>query len=292
MLNKEPLVSVLMPAYNHERYIEQAVMSVINQTYQNIELIIIDDGSTDQTPRILQNLQKLYGFTLLLNNNQGLIKSLNQLKKLAKGEYISLFSSDDYYHVTKIEKLVNFLNDNKQYAMVYSKIILVNHANYPIKYIEEAYTFGNIFRNLLVGEFSINGIGCLLRKNLFDEFEYQEGYMDDFPMWLKIAKKYEIGFVDEFLSYYRIHNNHLSGNLIKMQEAEYQTINAYKDDPIFPYALCKWNLRWFINTSQCYKTIAITRHLFPALCQCNFIDIRLFKALIKLFIPCRKKKKL
>lgn len=280
-----------MPAYNHEQYVEEAVMSVINQTYPNIELIVIDDGSTDNTPKILKKLQNQYHFKLFLQHNQGQIKCQQQFQMIVTGEYISLFSSDDLYEPTKIEKLFNYLHKYSNYSMVYSKIILIDGNGSIMKYIDEAYKGGRIFYDLLSAKFSINGLTTLLKRNVYLTLNFKDGYMDDFPLWLQIAKHHEIGFVDEFLSYYRIHNNHLSSNLLKMQEAERKTIDLYKNEPSYAYALCKWNLRWFNNTSRCYKYVAIKQYLLPSLCIKNIFSSQFLKAIIKLFLPCNKNKK-
>ena len=82
---KNPLVSVVVPSYNHGLYVEKCIDSIVNQSYKNFELIVLDDGSTDNSVEILTKLQKKYGFYLEFNKNQGLIKTINRaLKKLQK----------------------------------------------------------------------------------------------------------------------------------------------------------------------------------------------------------------
>lgn len=285
----EPLVSILIPSYNHEKYIQEAVLSVVKQTYKNIELIIVDDGSFDKTTDILLELHKKYNFNLTLQSNKGIIPTLRILRQKAKGKYIALLASDDFFHCEKIERLVNFLEQNLHYAMVYSKITIVDNNSNELTKIEEPYKSGKIFEELLMGDFFINSVGVLINKEVYMQFDYDEGYIEDFQMWLKIAKRYEVGFYNEFLSYYRKHDNHLSSNIVKMQEAERNILNLYKNEHCYAQAICKWNLRWFSNTALCYKHQAITKYLWPSICFCTIKRISFIRAIIKLLLPCWKK---
>lgn len=282
----EPLVSVLLPSYNHANYIEEAIISIANQTYKNIELIIIDDGSTDGSDEIIKKLQEKHTFNYEHQINCGLIKTLDKLIKKANGKYISLFSSDDLYTLNKIEKLVNFLEQNTNYAMVYSKIALIDAHSHVYKTVEEPYKAGKIFEDLLSGNFFINGLGVLIKKEIYEKYTRIESYIDDLQLWLQIAKHHEIGFVNDVLAFYRIHHNHLSSNLFKMQKAEYEIISQYSDEPIYPAALNSWNIRWFGSFAKCHKKYAIQTFLLKILKMRNFFTKEFYKGLIKLILPC------
>jgi alpha-1,3-rhamnosyltransferase len=287
-LDNLPLVSVLIPSYNHEKYVGEAILSVVNQTYKNIELIVIDDGSTDSSPKIISKLQETYKFIYIQRENKGLIKTLEELRKIARGKYISLFSSDDKYALEKIEKLVKFMENNYNNGMVYSKIITIDNLSNVGNQISEHYKSGNIFDDLVKGEFFINGLTALIKKEVYDQFYYDSSiYIDDLQIWLKIAEKYEIGFVDEYLAYYRKHDNHMSGNLLKMQESEEQIINQYKHKDCYDEAINEWNLRWFHNTSLCHKMVAFNKYLPRVLRLKNLFRLKVYKALIRFLIPCK-----
>ena len=123
MLFNEPLVSVIIPAYNHENYVQETISSIINQTYQNIELIIIDDGSKDSTwQKILElkdKCEKRFSNVIFqTQKNEGTRKTLNKLLSLTKGEYIYLIASDDLAKPNAIELQANFLLNNKEYGLV------------------------------------------------------------------------------------------------------------------------------------------------------------------------------
>lgn len=106
---KLPLVSVLMPAYNHAQFVERAVKSVWNQTYKNIELIVVDDGSLDGTYKVLMELRELspIKFRLESQNNHGVSYTLNKCIKMAQGEWIATLASDDMYRSDYIETMVD-----------------------------------------------------------------------------------------------------------------------------------------------------------------------------------------
>jgi len=104
-----PLVSVSMPAFNAERYIGEAIESILSQTYTNFELIIIDDGSTDQTREIINRYHDPRIVKIFSDQNRGLIATRNQIAQLARGKYLALLDADDRAFPNRLELQVNFL---------------------------------------------------------------------------------------------------------------------------------------------------------------------------------------
>lgn len=120
MSNQEPLVSVVIPCYNHERYVKDCIQSVIDQTYQNIELIIIDDGSKDNSVAKIQKMvdkckDRFIRFEFINRENKGLTKSLNEALALIKGVYYIVIASDDLMVIDRISNQVDILEGNKQF---------------------------------------------------------------------------------------------------------------------------------------------------------------------------------
>lgn len=135
----QPLVSIFMTTYNHELYIEEALRSCLNQTYSNIEIVISDDASSDNTPLILKKIKEEYPDKIKLNLNKvnlGLKLNANLCLSLCVGEYIAFFSGDDVMHSTKIERqMVEFLNNKN--------LVLCGHRmNYIDTYSKLIYTSG------------------------------------------------------------------------------------------------------------------------------------------------------
>ncbi len=115
----QPLVSIIVPSYNHARYINQCIESIYQQTYQYFELIVIDDGSKDNSKEVLIDLHNKYEFTLVFQENQGVAYTLNRgIKEFAIGKYITFCASDDYWVIDKLEKQVVFMENNQFYPIL------------------------------------------------------------------------------------------------------------------------------------------------------------------------------
>jgi teichuronic acid biosynthesis glycosyltransferase TuaG len=130
------LVSIVMPAYNAEKYIEKSVNSVINQTYQNWELIIIDDKSSDNTKDIVSNFVNIDNRIKLIANNTNSGKpsiAKNLAKKSIKGKYVAFLDSDDLWHKDKLLKQMNFMQSNPEFKLCYTGGYYVDEKRCDIK---------------------------------------------------------------------------------------------------------------------------------------------------------------
>lgn len=207
-MNDLPLVSVIIPCYNHEKYLEQSILSVINQTYKNIELIVIDDGSKDKSVELIKNLQKTSDFKFIAQENIGVCKTLNKAVKLSVGKYISILASDDYWEITKIEKQVNILEnsnsefcftqaiefDEKEKKDIFPKEVNLNRINKTI-FVKNIVPAGTMFftRNLYN---KLNGFDENLKMEDWD-FVVRSSYLTNFS------------FIKEPLLYYRSHDSNI-----------------------------------------------------------------------------------
>jgi alpha-1,3-rhamnosyltransferase len=240
-----PLVSVILPSFNHRRFVGESIDSVLRQTYPNIQLIVIDDGSTDGSADDIAGLAKQHGFEFIAQANAGVIATLNRAKQLVRGKYVSLTASDDFYHPQKIERLVNFMESHPDYALVHAKIIQVDDQSKETQRIDEHCHSGQVFGHLLRGDFHVNGLSALVRADVYSQFQYGQFYIDDWYMWLRIAEQYPVGYVDEYLAYYRRHDNHLSGKADKMMAAEKSILACFSHTPEYPEAVLRWREKWF-----------------------------------------------
>ncbi len=244
-MDMAPLVSVLIPSFNHCRYVARSIESVLNQTYQNIELIVIDDGSSDGSVQVIRNLAARHGFRFEAQENQGVVATLNRAKQMVSGKYVALSASDDYFHPAKIETLVDFMERHPDYALVHSNLIQIDAESREVGRIRERCPSGRVFHELLCGKFHVNGLSALVRADIYARFRYGAYYIDDLYMWLSIAEHHPIGFVDEFLAYYRRHDNHLTGNSEKMEMAERQILECFAHSEHFEEAVLRWREKWF-----------------------------------------------
>lgn len=187
------LVSIILPTRNREDYIERAIKSVFSQTYKNIELIVVNDKSSDGTSRIVSKIAKGNNKIAILNNetNLGLVKSLNRGIKASKGIYIARLDDDDFWcDDKKIEKQVNFLEKNKDFGLVGGGMIKVNkHGKDMGRYLfpEKDEDIRKVI--LLYNPFVHTSV--LFRKSVFDDAgEYDEHFIffEDWDLWLRIGK--------------------------------------------------------------------------------------------------------
>lgn len=221
-INELPLVSIIIPAYNHEKYIANTLESIINQTYRNIELIILNDGSIDNTHQVIENYSQILKdrfnkFIYINKRNEGICKTLNIGLKVANGEYIVPFASDDYMFPERIEQQVDFLEKNPDYGMVYtdgfdcnSQGLLGLDCNYRIENLFSArmkFVEGDMFDFLIENVFLFPTPTVCIRKDCFDKVGlYDENLLYEDPdMFLRIAQRFKIGYIDKLLTIHRIH---------------------------------------------------------------------------------------
>ena len=207
------LVSIIMPSYNSSKFIEKSINSVLNQTYQNWELIIVDDNSKDNSLEIIKSFKDSRIKSFHNGRNLGAARSRNRAIKKAKGRYIAFLDSDDLWKEDKLEKQISFMQKNS-IDFSYSAYDLID---------EEDKLLGSFtppkkvnYKDLL----KTCSIGCLTA--IYDTKNFGKVYMPDIPkgqdygLWLKILKKIEFAYsFDEPLAIYRIRKKSISSNKLK-----------------------------------------------------------------------------
>ncbi|MFW6025205.1 MAG: glycosyltransferase family 2 protein [Candidatus Woesearchaeota archaeon] len=203
----KPLVSVIMPAYNASDFIEEAIDSILKQTYTNFEFIIIDDSSTDNTWEIINSYNDKRIKAYQNKENSGVVKTRNRGFDIAKGEYYAIFDSDDISMPNRLEEQVRFLEEHDDYGAVGSHIYIINEESNIIakrKYITE---YSKIKKNIL-WESPFAQPSVMIRKEVIDVVGYykREGYdrARDYDLWIRIYDKYKIVNLDSFLLEYRV----------------------------------------------------------------------------------------
>lgn len=122
MIESTGLVSVVVPSFNHRAFIDKAIQSVLSQTYEAIELIVIDDGSTDGSVSYLEELSSQHGFIFVSQENVGVSNVLNRgIREISRGEYVCLLGSDDYLEPEKIQRQIRAMNDNPGFELCYTQ---------------------------------------------------------------------------------------------------------------------------------------------------------------------------
>lgn len=215
---KEELVSVIMPAYNAEKYIGMAIESVMKQTYGNVELVVVDDASTDHTLDIMRQYADLWQDRIRISareQNGGTAAALNDAIELAEGDYICWLSADDLYCEDMVESEVNFLKKHIDCSAVFSRCAFIDENNrflgeQPYTYNKDFLTNGmeGIIARLLVGSFW-HGCSFLAKAKCFKEGErFNVAYKgaQDYDFWLRMAADYDIGYLDKINVLSRVHD--------------------------------------------------------------------------------------
>jgi alpha-1,3-rhamnosyltransferase len=230
-----PLVSIVIPSYNHENYIEETITSVMEQTYKNIELVVIDDGSTDNSDEVIKNCLARYknGFKYIRKENEGLIKTLNYGLSLINGQYYQALASDDIIYKDKIEKQVRFLEENQDHSMVFSDCHrFYENTKLKIKASKD-YKFkgGYIFKEIFTSYFSIPALTVLIRSNIIKEYGYLENFkVEDWVLWNRIGFSHKIGYIDFPLALYRIHDENMHKNFELTKMEKIKVLNYIRDE--------------------------------------------------------------
>jgi len=206
-----PKVSVIVPTYNRADRLERALNSIVSQTCQDFELIVVDDGSTDKTSQLMKSFPKAQYF--YIKKNSGVSKARNVGLAFAKGELICFLDSDDLWKEKKIQIQSLWLENNKDSQICYTDEIWVrngvrvNPMNRHRKYS------GDIFRHCL-GLCIVSPSSVMIRAKLFDEignFDESLPACEDYDLWLRIASKYAFHFIEEpLIIKYGGHSDQLS----------------------------------------------------------------------------------
>jgi len=227
-------VSVIIPTYNREKTILRALQSVLDQTYTNIEVLVIDDGSTDGTADIVNGVSDERIKYIVLEKNGGPSNARNVGVQMAEGEWIAFQDSDDCWHKDKLEKQMAYAAEHPEYTLVYcmynaiiynGKRILVPDKPWPDK------MEGNMLRTLL----ERNVIGAptvMVKREAFLKvggFDTSYKALEDWEFVLRFAKGYEIGFVKEVLIDCYVSNSGVSSNVGAFYEARCKMLGQYKN---------------------------------------------------------------
>lgn len=234
-MNKKPLVSIIIITMNHERFIEQACQSAISQTYQNLEIILLDNNSSDETfnkaKAVFLNCKIPHK---LIQNTEcyGIAKNLNILVSHASGDYITILSGDDWFTENNIEEKIKFLSENKVDFALSDGYRYIQDENktvdaYPEKSKRKIINNLDQFFHINITHNEPFNVGVIVKRELLVKYPFDEDiYAEDWDMNLRLTSLgYKIGFIDKKIFYYRILPHSLSKNW-DLMEISYKKITA------------------------------------------------------------------
>jgi alpha-1,6-rhamnosyltransferase len=229
-----PLVSIVAPCYNAEKYLKDAIDSIFAQDYPNFEVIVVDDGSTDNSIAMLEQLQQTYDFQLYSQPNQGVSAALNHGLKYAKGTYVSTPDLDDIMLPESVRIRAEYLDKHPKVGCVGALIIYMDSHGKTIKQQKRSHISVLMFDEILSHAVVIGAPVALYRMSAMKSagFYAPELRVQDFQMTLRIASQgYEVHELPFLVTRYRRHPNNLSRKYRVLLEADLQAIQPYEAHP-------------------------------------------------------------
>lgn len=205
-MNEQPLISVILPVYNSQKYIEQSINSILNQTYKNFELIIINDGSTDNSETIIKNISDSR-IVYVYQKNQGLANTLNNGLKIAKGDFIARQDHDDISYAARFEKQIDYFIKHPKCGLLGTWASVVDETGKKINHYHQHPTSNFDLKLFLLFDNPFVHTSVMFKKEIVTNCgKYNEllnGLVQDFEYWFRISKTYQVANLPEVLIDYR-----------------------------------------------------------------------------------------
>jgi glycosyltransferase involved in cell wall biosynthesis len=255
-----PKISVILTTYNGSSrgYLSRAIESVLTQSYQDFELLIIDDGSTDNTKKTCSSYLENDRIRYIYQENSGLAAARNTGIRASSGEFLCFLDDDDLWKPEKLQKQLEFIQNRlsgvNSWGMIFTWLELIDEQGEVISY-RGHHQEGRLYRSLLFGNTVDAPSSVLIRREVFDNvglFDESFENCQDWDMWLRISKEYMIFPVKEYLVQYREHRNRISFDnekIFRYENAVIEKALATAPADISPravYASCH------MNRSICY----------------------------------------
>ena len=282
-----PVVSVLLASYNHEKYVESAVRSVMEQKGVPFELIVVDDGSKDSSPEILGKLSAELKFRYIHRENKGVIATLNELLELARGKYFCTFSSDDIMPPDRLKKQSDYMLSHPNAVACFGQVKPMSEGGVVEDHVDDVYmqAVPEIhFEEIFLGEKALHGCAEMFVTEKIRELGGYDTrfFFEDYPLYLRVL--YEFGpqpvSADIVCCYYREHGDNMHSNHSRMYTEFLHIIELYKEHCLYQRALKNWMAKWFSALAYAQKGEALKR-----LPQLASLSTAFLKRLPKLFIP-------
>jgi glycosyltransferase involved in cell wall biosynthesis len=275
-LMTEKLASIIIPAYNVEKYISACLNSVIGQSYKNIEIIIVNDGSTDTTTTILDHYQKKDSRIQIVHKiNGGLASARNAGLAVARGEYLFIFDSDDCMLPEKVTSQVAWLEQHPAYDVVYSDLVHFFDGTTKTFHLMIRPLESDQYKTLLKGN-CINPNTICMRRTVYINiggFDETLRSAEDWEYWLRITRAGIVfGYQPEILTLYRMRKNSLSADHIVMNNTALRVIEKQREGATADHRVVieemyvRWNAKLALarkkNTAMFYTIVSFIVMVF------------------------------
>ena len=225
------LVSIIMPVYRGERFVAAAIESALAQTYRSFELVIVNDGSPDGSAREIARFLPHPQIRYVEQQNSGVAAARNTAIAAASGEFIGLLDQDDLWLPDKLAEQVTYLASHPEIGLVHSRVECIDAAGRPRSCTGAIWVYP--YEGLCAGRMLLgNGIApvtVLVRSTCIDDvggFDQRFAPADDWELWMRVARRHPIGFIDEVTACYRFHGDNVSGDQLNMQRTILKIMDA------------------------------------------------------------------
>ena len=214
-----PKISVIIPVYNYGKYLKEAIQSALSQQFADYEIIIINDGSTDNTTEVLREFENHPKIKLITpKENRGLVRSCHEAIEASTGEYIIRLDADDYFDENALLVLSNVLDKNPDVGLVYPDYFLISEEGKVLDYIR----LPKVAEEVKLLDLPANGAGTMFRRSCYQAvggYDLSLRLEDNYDLWLKILNRFKVHNVNLPLFYYRRHGSNMTLNSEKILEA-------------------------------------------------------------------------
>lgn len=252
-------ISVIIPVYNHERYVASSILSVLNQNYSDVELLVINDGSSDGSHNTIINMESLDRFKYINKDNEGLSKTLQLGVSLSTGEYIAILASDDEWLPNKLSIQVAHMEKNPDCVACCAKVNNIDEHGIVTEMSAGCKIERLSFEDIMLNGASIPPATILIRKDsLKNHFFDPSLKVEDLFLWLSLTENG--GYLDilpQILANYRIHSTNTTGNLALIAKYHHITLDRFKNKPVYGLAKTRWSLFSFRQLTRNYKLVSL-----------------------------------
>ena len=213
MITNNPCVSIIINCYNGEKYLKEALNSILNQTYENWEIIFWDNYSSDSSAKIFKNYKDKRFKYFFSEKYTSLYKARNLAIEKASCDFVAFLDTDDLWEKNKLELQMPYF-DNKEIGLVFSNFwLLKDNTNKKKLYIDKSLPNGKIY-NDLINNYCVGILTTIIRKKSYQEldkiFDDRFSIIGDFDLFLRLSKKYLFASIQQPLAYYRLHDQNYS----------------------------------------------------------------------------------
>lgn len=286
-MSSQPSVSLLLQSYNHKSFLDRSVGTALSQTWEEKEVWVVDDGSSDGSHEVLSDWSRRAGFRYDRQENQGLIPTLNRMVAGSNGKYLALQATDDFWHPDKTRLQVEFLEEHPDVDVCIGSTVCVGADSRPLTRPSQQFLTpspaGYGFEALFMGQSAVPGASSMIRRTALERLgPFDPAYpIEDLWLWLRLTHAGgKIAFLNQEIAYYRQHGSNLHGRLDFMERETFRILDLFSDHALHGRALRRWRAAMFSSWSTNNKREALRRLLSVSL-----REDQARKGLVKLLIP-------